>query len=124
MTTLLIIFGAAWRRWLGSERPAWAWPGYRATQVTLGIVIGALLLGADRAALACAALAVGYCTLPISFSRRPFEWVTQRVPLPSTEGLPHPFKTFLNGYAPWAEVLQGMAVFGAAAVARALMGVL
>jgi hypothetical protein len=117
--TLLLAFlaGAAWRRWFGSARPGWAFPGYRALQIVAGIGAGALVMGASLDSLACVSAAVGFMTLPISVSRAPFLWLVNRAPwLPTTDHLPHPWKPMLQGPEPWAEALQGACLFAAATV--------
>src|SRR6185369_392050 len=105
-----LFLGAAWRRWFGSERPSWAYPGYRATQVALGFIVLALLqvIVGDpfwRCALD-SGIAIGFMTLPISISRQPFLWITKKLPLPTTKN------DWLNGPEPWAEVLQGAVLWG------------
>jgi hypothetical protein len=109
------LLGSAWRRWFGSARPSWAYPGYRATQILAGL---AALFGLGlwtgeeywRAALD-AALAIGFMTLPISISRQPFVWVMRKLNLPTTDHLPHPWKPMLQGPEPWAEAAQGMSLW-------------
>ena len=106
------LLGASWRRWFGSERPSWAWAGYRATQIAAGFIVLALLqvVRGDpfwRCALD-SALAVGFMTLPISISRQPVLWVTDRLPLPMTKN------DWLNGPEPWAEVFEGAVLWGLA----------
>jgi hypothetical protein len=114
--TLLLAFlaGAAWRRWFGSARPDWAFPGYRGMQVCAGIGVCSLIAGASVLALACAALAVGWMTLPISVSRQPFVALLDRSPWLPT--LP-----YLRGSAEWGEFLQGACLFTAAALAAQLL---
>lgn len=118
MIFIACLFGAAWRRWFGSARPEWAYQGYRATQVAAGFIVLALIqVVAGDYFYRCAldsALAIGFMTLPIQYSRRPFEWLTERLPLPTTDGLPHPWRPMLQGAAPWAEVLQGATLWGLA----------
>ena len=119
MTILLaVILGAAWRRWLGSERPSWAHPGYRATQIIAGIIVLSVVQVVDGSwifrAILDSSLAIGFMLLPISISREPFVRLTKRLPLPTTDKLPHPWKPMLQGPEPWAEVLQGMTCFGLA----------
>lgn len=111
MIVLAIILGSAWRRWYSSARPAWAFPGYRFSQIAAGFVVLALtqIVTGDyfwRCALD-SALAIGFMTLPIQYSRRPFEWLAERLPLPTTRYMPHPWKPMLQGPAPWSEVFQG-----------------
>jgi len=103
-TIVALVLGAAWRRWFGSARPEWApaW-GYRGGQILVGVAV-LWLVGASSVA---AAVAVGFMTLPIHISRRPFEWIAERLPLPTTNGMDHPWKPMLQGPAPWAEVFQG-----------------
>lgn len=114
MIVLAILLGAAWRRWFGSARPEWAFAGYRAMQVAVGFGVCALVAGASLAALVCAGLAIGFCTLPISISRAPFVWLAARLPLPTTARLPDPWRPMLQGAEPWAEVFQGAAAFACA----------
>lgn len=99
------LLGAAWRRWLGSARPEWAWTGYRATQIAAGFIVLALIqVVAGDYFYRCAldsALAIGFMTLPIQYSRRPFEWLMEKIDPPKLWG------TMLNGPAPWSEALQG-----------------
>lgn len=125
-----IFVGAAWRRWFGSERPDFVkysldpwwrkkfgiWrpdrgAPWRAMQIVLGIVVLAILnRWAGDTLLRCvvdAVAAVGFMTLPIAVSRQPFVWAVQRLRLPTTEKLPHPWKTMLQGPEPWAEAVQG-----------------
>lgn len=112
------LLGASWRRFYGSARPGWAFPGYRFMQIAAGFVVLALLqvVRGDpfwRCALD-SALAIGFMTLPVKFSRRPFEIVAEwlvRHGLPTTENLRHPFKTWLQGPAPWAETGQGITLW-------------
>lgn len=126
---LAVLLGAAWRRWFGSERPKWMRPvdawwrdlfgiwrpdkgaPWRAMQIVLGIVALAVLnRWAGDTLLRCvvdAAAAVGFMTLPIAVSRQPFVWAVQRLRLPTTEKLPHPWKPMLQGPEPWAEAVQG-----------------
>jgi hypothetical protein len=111
MPLLAALLGAAYRRWFGSARPSWAWTGYRATQIGAGFLVLAGLnwLTEDVwwRCLLDSGLAVGFMTLPIHISRRPFEWIAQNLNLPVTDGLKDPYRTWLNGYAPWSEVFQG-----------------
>lgn len=113
-----VILGAAWRRWLGSERPSWAHPGYRATQIIAGITVLSVVQVVDGSGILRAifdsALAIGFMILPIATSREPFVRLAKRLPLPTTDKLPHPWKPMLQGPEPWAEVLQGMTCFGLA----------
>jgi hypothetical protein len=123
MTLVAFILGAAWRRSLGSARPAWVlrldartpwrrlggFPLRTAIQVPAGMaVLTALQLAAGealwRAALE-AALAVGAMTLPIRLSRRPFEWLAEQVE--RRGALPITRNDHLNGPAPWGEAMQG-----------------
>lgn len=118
---LAAVLGAAWRRWFGSARPEWAFPGYRFMQIAAGFIVLALIqvvAGDDfwRCALD-SALAIGFMTLPIEYSRRPFEWIAERLPLPTTDGLPHPWRPMLQGPAPWAEAMQGAMLWAAAVLA-------
>lgn len=115
MTLLLAaIVGAAWRRWFGSARPGWAFPGYRAMQVCVGIGLCALVAGPSLASLVCAGAAIGWMTLPISVSRAPFVSLLDRSPwLPTFP--------YLRGSAEWAEFLQGACLFTAAAVVASLL---
>lgn len=110
-----LILGAAHRRWLGSARPSWAWTGYRATQIAAGFIVLALLQVVRGDPLwRCAldsALAIGFMTLPIAISRQPFVWLARKLNLPTTERLPHPFKTMLQGVEPWGEAIQGGALW-------------
>ena len=112
------IIGAAHRRWLGSARVDWAYPGYRGTQVAAGFVVLAFLQFAIgdvwwRCALD-SALAIGFMTLPIQISRQPFVWLARQLNLPTTESLPHPWKPMLQGAEPWGEAIQGACVWSAA----------
>lgn len=91
------LLGAAWRRWWGSERPGWAFPGYRGMQA----IAGAVVLWLAGANMVFAVAAIAFMASPIKYTRRPFEWVTERLPLPTTKN------DWLNGPAPWAEALQG-----------------
>lgn len=114
------LLGAAWRRWFGSARAEWAYPGYRATQVVSGFCVLAFIQFVQGEALwRCAldgAIAIGFMTLPIHISRRPFEWVAERLHLPTTDGMNHPWKTMLQGPAPWAEVMQGATLWALATI--------
>jgi hypothetical protein len=115
MILVAILLGAAWRRWFGSARPGWAFPGYRAMQVAAGIGALAFLAGPSWMSLACAGAAIGFMTLPISVSRAPFLWLVNRAPwLPTTDHLPHPWKPMLQGPEPWAEAFQGAALWALA----------
>lgn len=114
MTLLALVLGAAWRRWYGSARPGWAFPGYRGLQVLAGFsVLGLLQIPTGDYLWRCAldsALAIGFMTLPIRYSRRPFEFISEWLVargLPTTARLPHPWKTMLQGPAPISEALQG-----------------
>lgn len=110
MTLLAFILGAAFRRWLGSARPSWAFTGYRAAQIGAGFLV---LLSLCAFAswdtplwnLAKAAAVIGFMTLPVFISRRPFEflaeWLERKGWLPVTRG------PILQGAAPWGEVMQG-----------------
>lgn len=49
MVLAAALIGAAWRRWFGSARPSWAWPGSRATHIAAGFAVLALLLAACAA---------------------------------------------------------------------------
>lgn len=117
-----VLLGAAWRRWFGSERPGWAFTGYRAMQVASGIGVLALVSGPSLLSLAISGAAVGFMTLPIWISRQPFLWLAKKCPwLPTTDHLDHPWKSMLQGAEPWAEVFQGMTVFGLAALAHSII---
>ena len=112
MILIAALLGAAWRRWFGSARADWAYPGYRATQVGSGIAVLAFLqfvMGDPlwRCALD-SALAIGFMTLPIVISRQPFVWLMRWINPPKMWG------TMLNGPEPWAEALQGAVLFGLA----------
>lgn len=106
---LAVLAGAAWRRWYGSARPSWAFPGYRGLQIAVGIAALASMcwVAGDQwwRALAVGAAAVGFMTLPIKVSRRPFEWLMERINPPKMWG------TMLSGPAPWSEALQGAALW-------------
>ena len=118
MTFLAFLLGGAWRRWFGSARADWAYPGYRGTQVAAGFAVLAFLQFIDGEALwRCAldsALAIGFMTLPIHISRQPFVWIARKLNLPTTESLPHPWKPMLQGAEPWGEAIQGACVWSAA----------
>lgn len=115
-----ILMGAAWRRWWGSASPEW-WPwrkangetiGLRGTQFAAGFIVLALIqvVRGDpfwRCALD-SALAVGFMTLPIAVSRQPFVCLMKKLNPPKMWG------TMLNGPEPWAEVAQGMCLWGLA----------
>lgn len=109
------VLGAAWRRWFGSARPSWAFPGYRFMQIAAGfaVLFGLCQLSGDSGWFAAvkSGAVIGFMTMPIRYSRRPFEWITERFPLPTTGNLPHPWKPMLQGPAPWAEALQGMCLW-------------
>jgi hypothetical protein len=107
------ILGACWRRWFGSARPEWAFTGYRVMQVLAGIGAGLLVFGPSLLSLACAGAAVGFMTLPISVSRRPFEIVAEWA---VAHGLPVTKGPFLQGPSCWAEVLEGAVLFFVAAL--------
>ena len=106
-----LLLGAAWRRWFGSARPGWAFPGYRFMQIAAGWVVLALLqVAAGDYFWRCtldSALALGFMTLPVSFSRQPFVWLRKKIDPPKMWG------TMLNGPEPWAEALQGAVVWSA-----------
>ena len=126
---LAAVFGAAWRRWWGSARPQYAKnndgsdrPGYRALQVIVGIAVltmicSELIGGPFKNSIYATALAgatVGFMTLPIRISRRPFEYMIA----PFVNELPMTSSPELQGPAPWSEVFQGAIMFaGAAAIA-------
>ena len=106
-----VIVGAAWRRWFGSERPRWAWTGYRAAQITAGaILLGLLCWGAGDAwwrALIDTAAAMVVMTVS-AHTRDPFIWIAEKLHLPKMWG------DFLDGPAPWAEALQGATLWSVA----------
>lgn len=115
MTILIaLLAGACWRRWFGSERPGWAFPGYRAMQVAAGVAalfLLAWLSTTPAVAILLAGGAIGFMTLPISVSRAPFVWFADRLPLPTIP--------YVSGSAEWAEVFQGALIFaGAIALAH------
>jgi len=115
MYLIALLLGAAWRRWFGSARADWAYPGYRFMQIAAGFVVLALIqvVRGDlfwRCALD-SALAIGFMTLPIQYSRQPFVWLARQLNLPTTESLPHPWKPMLQGPEPWGEALQGMCLW-------------
>lgn len=106
-----IPLGAAWRRWLGSARPSWAWTGYRATQILAGSLALFLLCWANgdewwRAPLDTAAVMV--IVTVSAHTRDPFIWIAETLRLPKMWG------TMLNGAAPWGEALQGAMLWLAA----------
>lgn len=103
MLFLAALLGATWRRWWGSERPDWAFPGYRGMQAVAGAVV-LWLVGAN---MVLAVAAIAFMASPIKYTRRPFEWITERLPLPTTKN------DWLNGPAPWAEVFQGATLWTA-----------
>jgi len=113
-----LLFGAAWRRWFGSARADWSYPGYRFTQIASGFAVLAMLQFVEGESLwRCAldsALAIGFMTLPIQYSRQPFVWLARQLNLPTTESLPHPWKPMLQGAEPWGEAIQGACVWSAA----------
>lgn len=111
MTYLIgAVLGALWRRWWGSERPSWAFSGYRATQAVVGLAL-LFLLGLWtgeawwRAALD-AGLAIGWLTLPIKISlfghTQFWEWLDSKVTLPDW---------WESGYTTYAEASGGALVF-------------
>lgn len=105
---LAIVLGAAWRRWWGSERPSWAFTGYRAMQAAAGFAVLFLFLCLQAkwwVAAILAGIGIGFMTLPISISRRPFERVMEKINPPN-------LGTWLSGPAPWGEVLEGAVVWG------------
>lgn len=108
-----IVLGAAWRRWWGSERPAWAFPGYRAMQAGVGVlllcVLGLLTKEPVWRAALDAGLAIGFLSLPIKVSLYPFTkfwlWVDTRW------GTPRLLGSWLTGYTTYAELTGGAAVW-------------
>jgi hypothetical protein len=141
MTVVFILFcafvGAAWRRWLGSERPQFAkdrdaqlpwrllggFPWRVGIQVPLGI-IGLFVIGIFTGEgllrmIVETAVAMGFMTAAIKISRMPFLYVAEWLVvhgLPTTANYKDPYKPMLQGPAPWAEVLQGFVVFGLVAL--------
>lgn len=129
------ILGAAWRRWWGSARPQFAKnpdgsdrPGYRAFQAIAGVIVLAILcaelIGGPFKntiyALALSGAAIGFMTLPIRISRRPFEYMIA----PFVNELPTTSSPELQGPAPWSEVFQGAIIFAGAAAIAMFWGVI
>lgn len=112
--TLSALLGAAWRRWWGDERPAWAPPGYRAAQAAIGFAMlaaicilaghawwGALL----RSALALAFMAAMAESIPHIW--RAWDWVDSRWSMRSRWRL-------FDGYTTKAELTAGAVVWSGA----------
>ena len=93
---LAIILGAAWRRMFGSDRPDWAFPGYRGLQALGGLlVLFALCLWTGTAwplSALKAGLAIGFLTAygqSIPHVWAAWDWLDGRMRLPrlwGTEG--------------------------------------
>ena len=112
---LAIILGAVWRRWWGDERPAWAFPGFRATQACIGYgALAALCIiaghpswsAAVRSALALAFLTTMAESIPHIW--RGWEWIDAKV-----IGLRSRYR-LVNGYTTYAEMTCGAAVWSIA----------
>ena len=113
--TLAIILGAVWRRWWGDERPAWAFPGFRATQAVTGFVtlFGICLLAGHSwwSAAIRAGLALGFLTTmaeSVPHIWRGWEWIDAKV-----IGLRSRFR-LVNGFTTYSEMTAGAAVWSIA----------
>lgn len=104
---LASLAGAAWRRWWGDERPAWAFAGYRAMQAVVGLIVLGMILLAAGAPIWKAAVA-SLCTIGyLSAVARSIphvwvatEWIEERGWLPRLGRM-------LTGYTAWAEAVAG-----------------
>lgn len=118
LAILILGSGAAWRRWFGSARPAWAFPGYRGGQVAAGIGFLALLGCAavnqfTVIALISAAAAIGFMTLPAIISKVLFDLLATALGLTPGRVADQPIV--------WGEVLQGAILFAAAVLAVVIL---
>lgn len=115
MWIIAALLGAVWRRWFGDERPSWAHPGFRATQVVVGMAVlfglGLLTGESHWRAAVDAGLAIGWLTLPIKVSlfgsTQFWRWLDGHVSLRSR------FR-WLDGYTTKAELTTGAVVWSAA----------
>ena len=118
-TALAFLAGGLWRRWWGTERPSYAFPGYRAVQASLGVLALVLLgrMAGDSWGLAAvrAGGCVGFLSLPIAISRawaeRPWLWIERRYGTPR-------WPPWFDGWTTYAEATAGALVFGIAMLIR------
>lgn len=111
---LAIVCGSAWRRFWGSERPSWAFPGYRAVQASLGVLALVMLgrMAGDSWVIsgARAAIVIGFLSTmaeSVPHVWRAWEEVYIRWGVPN-------LGPWLRDWTAWAELTAGALVFGLA----------